>query len=172
MSNGYTGEGQIAQAEFDRKVIIYWWLTAIFMLLVWIVTIPLIPVWLVVGYFFHQKQYDNISCVLTDRSINIKSGLLFKKQQNIPLDKITDLSIMGGPILDPLGISKISIETAGSTPFPLTGVRNAEQFRDVALKHRDQQTSTSPVADLPSTDVLVEIRDILKRIETKLPSDK
>ena len=72
-----------------------------------VILIPLIPVCLLVGYFFHQKQFDHLSYVLTDRSINIRSGMLFKKQQNIPLDKITDLSIMGGPFLDSLGMSKI-----------------------------------------------------------------
>ena len=133
MSDGYTAQGQIGQAEFDKKVIIYWWLQALGLMLSTVILIPLIPVWLLVGYFFHQKQFDHLSCVLTDRSINIRSGLLFKKQQNIPLDKITDLSIMGGPFLDSLGISKISIETAGSTPFPLTGVANAEKFRDVVF---------------------------------------
>ncbi len=174
MSDGYTAQGQIGQAEFDKKVIIYWWLQALGLMLSTVILIPLIPVWLLVGYFFHQKQFDHLSCVLTDRSINIRSGLLFKKQQNIPLDKITDLSIMGGPFLDSLGISKISIETAGSTPFPLTGVANAEKFRDVVLQHRDQQaTAANQPAALatPSNDVLVEIRDILARIEAKLPED-
>ena len=174
MPDDYTNQGQIAQADFDKKVIIYWWLQALGLMLSTVILIPFIPFWLVIGYFFHQKQFDHLSCELTDRSINIRSGLLFKKQQNIPLDKITDLSIMGGPFLDSLGISKISIETAGSTPFPLTGVRNAEKFRDIVLQHRDQQASTAnqPAASTTaSNDVLVEIRDILHRIEAKLPGD-
>ena len=81
---------------------------------------------------------------------------------------------MGGPFLDSLGISKISIETAGSTPFPPTGVANTEKYRDVVLHHRDQQASAAnqPAAvAAPSNDVLVEIRDILARIEAKLPED-
>ena len=45
-----------------------------------VILIPLIPVWLLVGYLFHQKQFDHLSCVLTYLSINIRSGLLFKKQ--------------------------------------------------------------------------------------------
>jgi len=172
MSNGYTAQGKITSAEFDKKVIFYWWLQALGLMLSTVILIPFIPIWLLVGYFFHQKQFSHMSCVLTDRSINIRSGLLFKKQQNIPLDKITDLSIMGGPFLDSLGVSKISIETAGSTPFPLTGVANAEKFRDVVLEHRDHQASAAnqPAATAgPSGDVLVEIRDILQRIEAKLP---
>ncbi len=76
--------------------------------------------------------------------------------------------------MDSLGISKISIETASSTPFPLTGVANAEKFRDVVLQHRDQQASATnqPAAvAVPSNYVLVEIRDILARIKAKLPVD-
>jgi len=140
-----------------------------------VILIPFIPIWLLVCYFFHQKQFDHLSCVLTDRSINIRSGLLFKKQQKIPLDKINDLSIIGGPFLDSLGISKISIETASSTPFPLTGVANTEKFRDVVLQHRDQQATAANLPSAvatPSNELLVEIRDILARIKAKLPEDK
>ena len=42
------------------------------------------------------------------------------------------------------------------------------------LQHRDQQASAAnqPAAvAVPSNDVLVEIRDILARIEAKLPED-
>ena len=80
MSDGYTEQGQIAQAEFDKKVIVYWWLQALGVMLSTVILIPFIPIWLLVGYFFHQKQFDHLSCVLTDRSINIRSGLLFRKQ--------------------------------------------------------------------------------------------
>ena len=81
MSDGYTAQGQIAQVEFDKKVIVYWWLQALGLMLSTVILIPLIPVWLLVGYFFHQKQFDHLSCVLTDRSINIRSGLLFKNSR-------------------------------------------------------------------------------------------
>jgi len=67
MSDGYTTQGQIGQAEFDKKVIIYWWLQALGLMFSTLILIPLIPVWLLVGYFFHQKQFDHLSCVLTER---------------------------------------------------------------------------------------------------------
>ena len=55
MSDGYTEQGQIAQAEFDKKVIVYWWLQALGVMLSTVILIPFIPIWLLVGYFFHQK---------------------------------------------------------------------------------------------------------------------
>ena len=56
MSDGYTEQGQIAQAEFDKKVIVYWWLQALGVMLSTVILIPFIPIWLLVDYFFHQNS--------------------------------------------------------------------------------------------------------------------
>jgi hypothetical protein len=68
----------------------------------------------------------------------------------------------------------MQFETAGAAPFILTGVKNADQFRDVVLQQRDsmspipQQSTSSAV----STDVLVEIRDILQEINANLSNEE
>ncbi|MDP6661865.1 MAG: PH domain-containing protein [Candidatus Thalassarchaeaceae archaeon] len=165
----------LASAQFDRRLIIYWWLMANFMLLVTMVGVLLIPVWVIIGYFVHKKQYENLGMDLTDRSLNVRKGWLFKKQQNIPLDKITDMAVIEGPILSAMGLCHLTIETAGGSggggSASLTGVSDALGFRDLVLRQRDgiahkgveatsMQTQTSS-----SENVLVEIRDILRRIE-------
>jgi len=101
----------LASAQFDRRLIIYWWLMANFMLLVTMVGVLLIPVWVIIGYFVHKKQYENLGMDLTDRSLNVRKGWLFKKQQNIPLDKITDMAVIEGPILSAMGLCHLTIET-------------------------------------------------------------
>ncbi len=104
-------------------------------------------------------------------------GWLFKKQQNIPLDMLTDVQIHEGPILNALGVVKMSFETAGSTPFYLTGVKDGPKFRDIILKQRDSlsltQSAVVAVAapESPSNDVLVEIRDILQQINANLSGE-
>ena len=172
--SGYADRGQIMAVEFDRKIIVYWWIMANFGLLVTFVGIIAMVVWIPFGWIVHKKQYEHMSGALTDRSINMRMGWLFKKQQNIPLDKLTDVSIHEGPILNAFGVVRMQFETAGAAPFILTGVKNSDQFRDLVLQQRDSLVS-APQQSAPSddsNDVLVEIRDILQQINTNLSNEE
>ena len=170
---GYADRGHIMAVEFDRKIIVYWWIMANVGLLVTMVGILLIPIWFLFGWIVHKKQFDHMSGALTDRSINMRIGWLFKKQQNIPLDKLTDVSIHSGPILNAFGVVRMQFETAGAAPSIITGVKNSEQFRDLVLQQRDslvynpQQSASSE----DSNDVLVEIRDILQQINANISNE-
>ena len=173
IEEGYADRGRIMAVEFDKKIIVYWWMVSNFSLLITFVGIILMPIWLPLGWFVHKKQYDHMSGALTDRSINMRMGWLFKKQQNIPLDKLTDVSIHEGPILNAFGVVRMQFETAGAAPFILTGVKNANQFRDLVLQQRDSLVS-APQQSAPSNDtndVLVEIRDILKQISENISNE-
>ena len=174
MEPGYADRGHIMAVEFDRKIIVYWWIMANLGLLVTVVGIIAMIVWIPFGWIVHKKQFEHMSGALTDRSINMRMGWLFKKQQNIPLDKLTDVSIHEGPILNAFGVVRMQFETAGAAPFILTGVKNSDQFRDLVLQQRDSLVST-PQQSAPSddsNDVLVEIRDILQQINTNLSDDE
>ena len=171
---GYADRGHIMAVEFDRKIIVYWWIMANLGLLVTVVGIIAMIVWIPFGWIVHKKQFEHMSGALTDRSINMRMGWLFKKQQNIPLDKLTDVSIHEGPILNAFGVVRMQFETAGAAPFILTGVKNSDQFRDLVLQQRDSLVST-PQQSAPSddsNDVLVEIRDILQQINANLSDDE
>lgn len=172
-------EKVLTRAVFDEKLPVYWMVSALFLLLVTFIGIPLIPIWFLLGRAFHRKQFENMECDLTERSLNIRRGVLFRVEKNIPLDKIQDVSMKEGPILRRLGLSALVVETAGqSSPqgsgdATLTGVVDAPTFRDAILNQRDHIVASGggpplapggPVSD----DVLVEIRDTLKRIETLL----
>ena len=171
---GYADRGHIMAVEFDRKIIVYWWIMANLGLLATVVGIIAMIVWIPFGWIVHKKQFEHMSGALTDRSINMRMGWLFKKQQNIPLDKLTDVSIHEGPILNAFGVVRMQFETAGAAPFILTGVKNSDQFRDLVLQQRDSLVST-PQQSAPSddsNDVLVEIRDILQQINANLTGDE
>ena len=174
MAEGYADSGHMFSVEFDRKVIVYWWLSAMLGLAVTIIGIPLAILWLLLGWIVHKKQFENLSCELTDRSINLRMGWLFKKQQNIPLDKLTDVSIHEGPILNFFGVVRMQFETAGAQPFMLTGVKDGPGFRDRVLKQRDSLSTLSGMSGQTSqsNDVLVEIRDILQQINANLSDDE
>ncbi len=170
MTGGYADSGHIISVEFDPKVKIYWWLGAMLAQVVTVIGIPLAFLWLIIGLPIHQKQFEGLSCALTDRSLNIRMGWLFKKQQNIPLDKLTDVSIHEGPILNAFGVVRMHFETAGSAPFILTGVKGGPEFRDIILKQRDSLSAQPQMAmqSSQSDEVLVEIRDLLKEINANL----
>ena len=171
---GYADRGHIMAVEFDRKIIVYWWMMANLGLLSTIVGILLMPIWLAFGWIVHKKQYEHMSGALTARSINMRMGWLFKKQQNIPLDKLTDVSIHEGPILNAFGVVRLQFEPAGAAPFILTGVKNSDQFRDLVLQQRDSLVSApqQSTSSDDSNDVLVEIRDILQQINANISNEE
>lgn len=143
-------------------------------LLVTVVGIIAMVVWIPFGWIVHKKQFEHMSGALTDRSINMRMGWLFKKQQNIPLDKLTDVSIHEGPILNAFGVVRMQFETAGAAPFILTGVKNSDQFRDLVLQQRDSLVSApqQSASSDDSNDVLVEIRDILQQINANISNEE
>lgn len=169
-------EKVILKARFDSKLPLYWMLTTLWVLLLSIAGIPLIPIWLVVGWGVHRKQLERLECELTERSLNIRQGVFFRVEKNIPLDKITDLAMREGPILRWLGLASLHAETAGQGAgvgnAQLSGVIDAPAFRDAVLDQRDRIVATGAAAAAPSPSasaadaaVLVEIRDSLHRIE-------
>ena len=171
---GYADRGHIMAVEFDRKIIVYWWIMANLGLLVTVVGIIAMIVWIPFGWIVHKKQFEHMSGALTDRSINMRMGWLFKKQQNIPLDKLTDVSIHEGRILNAFGVVRMQFETAGAAPFILTGVKNSDQFRDLVLQQRDSLVSApqQSTSSDDSNDVLVEIRDILQQINANISNEE
>ncbi|MAS57929.1 MAG: hypothetical protein CMA37_04910 [Euryarchaeota archaeon] len=174
MSEGYADSGHIVSVEFDPKVKVYWWLGAMLVQASTVIGLFVVPFWLILGLPVHQKQFEGLSCSLTDRSLNIRTGWLFKKQQNIPLDKLTDVSIHEGPILNAFGVVRMHFETAGSAPFILTGVKGGPEFRDLVLKQRDSLSSQPAMAvqNSQADDVLIEIRDLLKDIRANMSSQE
>ena len=174
----------LVSARFDPKLPHYWMLGAIIVLTVTVVGIPIIPVWLVFGRSLYKKQYERLECDLTERSLNIRRGFLFRIEKNIPLDKIQDVAMKEGPILRHLGLSALAVETAGqsapqgASDATLTGVIDAPGFRDAILDQRDLVVGAllEPSRKVPEgagssdEEVLVEIRDSLHRIEKLLAS--
>ena len=122
--------------DFDKKIIIYWWIMANFGRMISFIGIPLMLIWIPFGWLVHMRQYENMSGGLSDRSLNMRMGWIFKTQQNIALDKLTEVSISEGPVLKAFGVVKMKFETAGVAPFIFTGVTNSNQFGYLVPQHR------------------------------------
>ena len=176
-----TTETVLAEATFNRKVRDYWLLNGSIIFVVTLIGIPLLPLWLIFGRYFTERYLRHMSCTLTDRSLKVTRGILVRQEKTVPLDKITDLGLIEGPIMRYMDLQALSVETAGGSGpgalVRLVGIDGAREFRDTVLRQRDvvmagsQRSIPEAVASASPNDaqVLVEIRDALLRIEERLP---
>ena len=177
----------LLRARFDERLPKYWLILTVIPFVLSIIGIPLAVVWVLgLGQMVHRKQFEVLEAEMTPRSLNMASGFLFRTQQNIPLDKITDLAVKEGPVLRWLGLCTLAVETAGGGAAAagtgmgrLTGVVDALAFRDAVLAQRDRVTGggvsseasasgANAASSATSEATLGEIRDSLARIETLL----
>ena len=166
----------LKKAEFNPRLKTYLNLYGLFILVVSIITIPLIPFWFVIAPYFIKKYYEHMECELTTRSLRFKKGFIVQIEKTIPLDKIQDLTFKEGPLLKKLGLSVLKIETAGnsaagSADLSLLGIVDAHEFRQMVFDQRDKvtdNTSSSSTHNESMTEILSDIRDSLKKIESKI----
>ena len=172
-----TDERIIRTAAFNPKVCTYWLLTGIIVLTCTIVGIPLLLLWIPLGLFFTGRYLERMECKLTSKALKVKKGILVRVEKTIPLEKITDMGMVQGPIMRQFGLHTLTVETAGQSGpgslVSLTGIVDAEDFRETVLLQRDASTESSSKRSEPelslgqgsSHEILVEIRDSLLRLE-------
>ena len=146
----YADSGQMMAVEFDRKIIIYWWMSANLGLLLSVVGIILMPIWIPFGWLVHQKQYEHMSGALTERSLNMRMGWMFKKRE-YRSGQANRCLIHEGPILSAFGVVRMQFETL-AVLFILTGVKNANEFRDLVLRQRDSLVTGPAQQSTPTTE--------------------
>lgn len=182
----------LIEAEFNPKVRSYWLLSGTIVLIATVVGIVLLPFWWIGGQWITGRYLERMSCTLTEKSLKVERGILVRKEMTVPLDKITDVGLVEGPVMRVLDLQAVRIETAGQSTagaaIQLVGVRNARDFRDAVLEQRDLVAdrltdggaaaaaipggATSPIGGddgSAALEVLTEIRDTLRRIEARLP---
>jgi putative membrane protein len=182
----------LREADFNPRVRTYWLLNGIIICVATVVGIAVLPIWLAVGHWITGRYLERMRLVLTRRTVEFSKGVLVRTEKTVPLDKITDVGMVEGPIMRILGIKAISFETAGQSSagalVQLVGVENAADFREAILDQRDRlvesltgdrsplpapetgalpsggSTATGAGAD-DTRELLTEIRDALVRIE-------
>jgi putative membrane protein len=178
-------EQVIREAAFSDNVCKYWLLTGCMTCVLTIVGIPFLLLWIPLGLVFTRRYLGSMECVLTTKALKVKKGILVKVEKTIPLEKITDMGMRQGPIMRAMGLHTLTVETAGQSGpggalVALTGIVDAEEFRETVLEQRDSGEETANAAPVSQVrdavaagspedlkQVLVEIRDVLKRIEAQ-----
>ena len=169
----------VRTAEFDPGVRTYWLLSGAIVLVITLVGIPLLLLWFPIGLWATGRYLANMACVLTRKKLIVKKGILTRVENSVPLDKITDLTMVQGPLMRVFGLFQLKVETAGQSGagslVSLIGIREAEEFREAVLEQRDafveRQSEKEEGAGEQSSDrvvaLLEEISATLKRLENK-----
>lgn len=158
-------------ANFDPRLKLYLVLYVSGILVSTVVGILMLPLWIPLGFWWANLYFPSIQATLGARSLVYAHGVWFRQEMSIPLDKIQDVSLRHGPILDAFGLAMLKVDTAGGgqagSSATLIGVRDAVAFRAAIIARRDAIASA---ARAPAGDELLlrEIRDSLLRIEAAL----
>lgn len=143
-----------------------------------------LPLWLWIA----EKQYQSMSCEVTAKFLKYRHGIWTREEKNVPLEQITDLGVVEGPLMRYFGIKKLSVETAGQSSqgalVTLLAIEDAEAFRDDVLDQRDklrekrshnvsETDDDSPASTAAADDAVVQrkILETLLRIEQRLSTD-
>lgn len=174
----------LLEGRFDPRVKTYWFLQGIALhlgLLFAIVGVVTLPVWMLGGgQWLSRRRYELLSTSLTRRAVHLRTGGLVRVEKTVPLDQIQDVSLRSGPLLDRLGLASVRIETAGQSSsdgsdMVLPGLMDARAFRDAVLRQRDAladgETPAAGQSDEEVAPLLREIRDVLLRLERRLPPE-
>ena len=148
----------------DSEGIIVIWLICLGLIsAMWIVSLPLIHLWI-----------KNLSYFIRDDRITIQSGILTKKEKNIPYRSITDFVLVRGPFDRILGIGTIKVQTAGQSAEGYEG--NLSGLLDYEPLHADlreklkflhpisESATTSEPIKQTNDSVLIQILEELKEI--------
>ncbi len=176
--------GILWEASFNRRVRTYWLWSGALVLIATVVGIVLLPIWFALGYALTERYLQHMRCTLTERTLRVSKGMFVRTEKTLPLDKITDLGVVHGPIMRYFGLQALSVETAGqSSPgalVRLVGIEDTTKFREAVLAQREKvvaaQTAGAqltpglvPTPDAGGSDrVLKEIRDAVLRIDERL----
>lgn len=167
-------------AEISPQALRYSLLSLTVALVCTLVGIFALPFVLPFAWWYYKRFYGTLDVVLTSRELQVSRGVLIRQEKSIPLEKITDLAVIQGPIMRFMGIKGLQVETAGQSSAAggalvrLIGIVDTDGFRDDALDQRDKVTDAVPSSDTAptpaddTTALLGEIRDVLTRIEQKL----
>ena len=119
-----------------------------------------------------------MSAELTSNKLIVRRGILTRTENTVPLDKITDMALIQGPITRLFSLHKLTVETAGQSGagalISLVGIVDAPQFRTRVLEQKERLTqrphpaSPSVQPDDALLQNVVEMAASLKRIEALL----
>lgn len=163
----------LIKAEFNPIVKTYILLYIFGIMFVTVIGIPLAIIWLCgVGQWYSRHFYEKLYCVLTEKHLRFRMGILFTVDKTIPLENIQDLTFYEGPVLRHFNLAMLKVETAGQgehsgNQMKLVGIIGAHDFRSRVLHQREavKMKLTAANENDPQIILLEKIASTLERIE-------
>ena len=95
------------------------------------------------------QQANNLRYRLEGSTLRVDGGVFFLFRKSIPLERITDVNLVQGPLMRFCGIWAMQIQTAGSPQCEATlyGVREPEIIRSLILSQRQGTHGEKPGGD-------------------------
>ncbi len=127
-----------------------WWQHVLFVIFITAVTVgissPAILVYLFfLGPWLPRRQASALRYALEGSTLRVDAGVFFLARKAIPLDRVTDIVLVQGPLMRHFGVWSLRVQTAGAgSHVPegvLLGVEEPERVRDLLLEARDEAVS-------------------------------
>ena len=165
----------IINATFNPAVKTYWLISLLLVSTLTIVGIPFLIISIPIFFVISGKILAAMSAIVTERKLVVKRGVFNKEEKSIPLEKITDVAMVQGPLMRVFNLYRLSFETAGQSAqgalVSLIGINEADTFRETILAQKDKLlTGSTAVTEQKSdeqSDMKVLIESV-KRIELLL----
>jgi hypothetical protein len=132
-------------------------------------------------FIWARLYYTSMWYELHDDEMRWKRGVIFKRTGIVPYNRITNIDIRQGPVMRPLRISTVSIQTAGYSgkgvpEISIEGIVHAEELRElirtmVRVCSGGDGTGTGKPVQAPPADlqqVIEEMKAIRALLERKL----
>lgn len=165
----------ILNATFNPAVKTYWLISLLLVSTISIVGIPFLIISIPIFFLISSKVLSAMSAIVTERKIVVKRGVFNKEEKSIPLEKITDVAMVQGPLMRVFNLYRLSFETAGQSAqgalVSLIGINDADTFRETILAQKDKlltSTSVVPEQNIDESSDMKELIESVKRIELLL----
>ena len=133
----------LAETAIDERVFKYFLVGQILFAIITLVGIPLLPFVLPLYWYWFRPRYPQYyKMALREKSLTVLQGVVFRREIDVPLERITDVTIGQGPLQRWAGVYQLTIETAGQTRMGgtgnITGIVNPHDFRKAILDQREK----------------------------------
>ncbi|WP_338519860.1 PH domain-containing protein [Alteromonas gracilis] len=102
----------IINATFNPAVKTYWLISLLLVSTLTIVGIPFLIISIPLFFVISGKILAAMSAIVTERKLVVKRGVFNKEEKSIPLEKITDVAMVQGPLMRVFNLYRLSFETA------------------------------------------------------------
>jgi hypothetical protein len=143
------------------------------------ITLTTVIILIVIFAAWVRLYYISMWYELRDDEMSWKRGVWFRRTGIVPYNRITNLDVIQGPVMRMLGISTLSIQTAGYSgqavpEIRIEGIEHADDLRELLrslVRQSGMQGDGTGVGVLPITvptdqkiiEELVKIRTILEQ---------